>query len=188
MRCLVIDDDVSPRELIERLIRRSGHRVTAVGTDFAAVRAMATQKFDVAIVDMEMPGKGGPATIEALREYDPQLRVLVVSGYDDRRRVLAALDAGADGYIVKDEVHESLLSSLQSQDMFLAGSFLMFLALLTVVGMLISDILLGVLDPRIRLTGGQRCAYRGCAQPLQHRTTAHFSRGHFFTPLSNLAS
>jgi peptide/nickel transport system permease protein len=46
-----------------------------------------------------------------------------------------------------------LLSSLQSQDMFLAGSFLMFLAVLTVVGMLISDILLGVLDPRIRLTG-----------------------------------
>lgn len=47
-----------------------------------------------------------------------------------------------------------LLSSLRSQDMYLAGSFLMFLAVLTVVGMLISDILLAVLDPRIRLTGG----------------------------------
>jgi peptide/nickel transport system permease protein len=47
-----------------------------------------------------------------------------------------------------------LLSSLQSQDMYLAGSFLMFLALLTVVGMLVSDILLAVLDPRIRLSGG----------------------------------
>jgi peptide/nickel transport system permease protein len=47
-----------------------------------------------------------------------------------------------------------LLSSLRSQDMYLAGSFLMFLAVLTVVGMLLSDILLAVLDPRIRLTGG----------------------------------
>jgi peptide/nickel transport system permease protein len=47
-----------------------------------------------------------------------------------------------------------LLSSLQSQDMYLAGSFLMFLAVLTVVGMLVSDILLAVLDPRIRLAGG----------------------------------
>jgi peptide/nickel transport system permease protein len=47
-----------------------------------------------------------------------------------------------------------LLSSLRSQDMYLAGSFLMFLAVLTVVGMLISDILLAVLDPRIRLAGG----------------------------------
>jgi len=47
-----------------------------------------------------------------------------------------------------------LLAALQSQDMYLAGSFLMFLALLTVVGMFVSDVLLAVLDPRIRLTGG----------------------------------
>ncbi len=47
-----------------------------------------------------------------------------------------------------------LLSSLQSQDMYLAGSFLMFLAMLTVVGVLVSDILLAMLDPRIRLQGG----------------------------------
>ncbi|QNT69537.1 ABC transporter permease [Defluviicoccus vanus] len=44
-----------------------------------------------------------------------------------------------------------LLRALQSQDMYLAGSFLMFLALLTVVGMFVSDILLAVLDPRIRV-------------------------------------
>ena len=49
-----------------------------------------------------------------------------------------------------------LLGALQSQDMYLAGSFLMFLALLTVVGMFLSDILLTVLDPRIRLEGGTK--------------------------------
>jgi len=47
-----------------------------------------------------------------------------------------------------------LLTALQSQDMYLAGSFLMFLALLTVVGMFVSDVLLAWLDPRIRLQGG----------------------------------
>jgi len=46
-----------------------------------------------------------------------------------------------------------LLSALQSQDMYLAGTFLLFLALLTVVGLLISDLLLAWLDPRIRLQG-----------------------------------
>jgi peptide/nickel transport system permease protein len=46
-----------------------------------------------------------------------------------------------------------LLAALQSQDMYLAGSFLMFLAVLTVIGMFVSDLLLAVLDPRIRLTG-----------------------------------
>jgi len=47
-----------------------------------------------------------------------------------------------------------LLSALRSQDMYLAGSFLMFLSALTVVGVLISDLALAVLDPRIRLQGG----------------------------------
>jgi len=49
-----------------------------------------------------------------------------------------------------------LLSALQSQDMYLAGSFLIFLAMLTVVGMFVSDVLLAMLDPRIRLEGGVR--------------------------------
>ena len=46
-----------------------------------------------------------------------------------------------------------LIRALQSQDMYLAGSFLMLLALLTVIGVLISDIALAFLDPRIRLQG-----------------------------------
>lgn len=46
-----------------------------------------------------------------------------------------------------------LLAALQSQDMYLAGSFLMFLAVLTVFGVLVSDIALALLDPRIRLQG-----------------------------------
>ncbi|OLP52491.1 ABC transporter permease [Rhizobium rhizosphaerae] len=49
-----------------------------------------------------------------------------------------------------------LIKALQSQDMYLAGSFLMFLAFLTVIGVLISDIALAFLDPRIRLQGGSR--------------------------------
>jgi peptide/nickel transport system permease protein len=47
-----------------------------------------------------------------------------------------------------------LLDALRSQDMYLAGSFLMFMAFLTVVGVFISDILLALLDPRIRLGAG----------------------------------
>jgi peptide/nickel transport system permease protein len=47
-----------------------------------------------------------------------------------------------------------LLDALRSQDMYLAGSFLMFLATLTVVGMFVSDLALAALDPRIRLSGG----------------------------------
>ena len=49
-----------------------------------------------------------------------------------------------------------LIRALQAQDMYLAGSFLMFLAFLTVIGVLLSDIALAILDPRIRLDGTRR--------------------------------
>jgi len=47
-----------------------------------------------------------------------------------------------------------LLSALRSQDMYLAGSFLMFMAFLTVIGIFISDLALAMLDPRIRFGAG----------------------------------
>jgi peptide/nickel transport system permease protein len=49
-----------------------------------------------------------------------------------------------------------LIEALQTQDMYLAGSFLMFLSALTIVGVLVSDIALAYLDPRIRMGGGAR--------------------------------
>ena len=49
-----------------------------------------------------------------------------------------------------------LLDALRSQDMYLAGSFLMFMAFLTVIGVFVSDLALAVLDPRIRLQAGRR--------------------------------
>ena len=48
-----------------------------------------------------------------------------------------------------------MLHALRSQDMYLAGSFLMFLAMLTVFGVFVSDLALAALDPRIRLHGGR---------------------------------
>jgi peptide/nickel transport system permease protein len=47
-----------------------------------------------------------------------------------------------------------LLAALRSQDMYLAGSFLMFMALLTVIGIFLSDLALALLDPRIRFGAG----------------------------------
>lgn len=113
MRCLILDDDESPRVLMERLITGAGHRATAVGQFSAAVDAVEKSAFDVAIVDMEMPDTSGETAIASLRRLRPDLGILVVSGYSDRRHVLAAFDAGADGYILKDELGESLSTSLQ---------------------------------------------------------------------------
>src|SRR5690349_21537361 len=113
MRCLIIDDDVDSRALVERILRGLGHKVTAVSSGAAGVSMLGTERFDVALVDLEMPGMSGCETIRALREADGRMRLLVVSGRDDRVHVLDAMQSGADGYLVKDELGHKLGSALQ---------------------------------------------------------------------------
>jgi peptide/nickel transport system permease protein len=90
-----------------------------------------------------------------LRKYP--LRIAINFFVADIGNLLPTVISGAEIVAVVMSLPTTgpiLLASLQSQDMYLAGSFLMFLALLTVVGVLVSDILLALLDPRIRLGGG----------------------------------
>lgn len=114
MRCLVVDDDDSPRELIVRVLRRAGHRVAGAPDMDAAREYLDGEEVDVVLLDLEMPGTRGAAAIAAVRERCPGARVLVVSGHDDPRHVLAALEGGADGYLLKDELSESLSDALQA--------------------------------------------------------------------------
>ncbi len=95
------------------MLSRYGHKATAVGTGMDALAAMGDARFDVALVDLDMPGMSGAETIRALREVDVSMRLLVVSGRSDRAHVLEALDAGADGYLIKDELGEGLGRALQ---------------------------------------------------------------------------
>ena len=114
MRCLVVDDDDSPRELIVRVLRRAGHKVAGAPDMIAAREYLEGEDVDVVLLDLEMPGTRGAAAIAAVREVCPAARILVVSGHDDPRHVLAALEGGADGYLLKDELGESLTDALQA--------------------------------------------------------------------------
>ncbi|MGL4093391.1 ABC transporter permease [Agrobacterium cavarae] len=85
------------------------------------------------------------------------LRMALNFFISDIGSILPAIISGAEITAVVLSLETTgpmLIRALQSQDMYLAGSFLMFLAFLTVIGVLISDIALVILDPRIRLGGG----------------------------------
>jgi peptide/nickel transport system permease protein len=96
----------------------------------------------------------GLAPFKALVKYP--LRAALNFFISDIGNLLPSVISGAELVAVVMSLPTTgpiLISALQSQDMYLAGSFLMFLATLTVVGVLISDLLLAWLDPRIRLMG-----------------------------------
>jgi peptide/nickel transport system permease protein len=92
---------------------------------------------------------------KALRKYP--LRMALNFFISDIGSLLPSLISGAEVTAIVLNLQTTgpmLIHALRSQDMYLAGSFLMFLAFLTVIGVLLSDIALAILDPRIRLQGG----------------------------------
>jgi len=98
----------------------------------------------------------GLAPGKLLRKYP--LRLALNFFISDIGSILPAIISGAEITAIVLSLETTgplLIRALQSQDMYLAGSFLMFLAFLTVIGVLISDIALAMLDPRIRLAGGR---------------------------------
>ncbi len=97
----------------------------------------------------------GLAPFKALVKYP--LRMSLNFFISDIGSILPAIISGAEITAIVLSLETTgpmLIKALQSQDMYLAGSFLMFLAFLTVIGVLVSDIALALLDPRIRLAGG----------------------------------
>jgi DNA-binding NarL/FixJ family response regulator len=104
MRCLVIDDTAHDRELIRRVVARAGHDAVVANDATEAFTLLKNERFDIALVDLGMPDIDGIAALRILRRDNPDLRLLVVSGWDDRGHVLRAVAAGADGYVVKSDL------------------------------------------------------------------------------------
>ncbi|MDA0167988.1 response regulator transcription factor [Solirubrobacter taibaiensis] len=79
-----------------------------------AVTLVLARKPDVVLMDLRMPGTDGVAAIRALAEQSPATRVLVLTTFSDDSDVLAAIDAGATGYLLKDAPREELLRGVRA--------------------------------------------------------------------------
>lgn len=101
---LVADDhDMSRSALAGVLMTGLGfaHVLEAASFDEALAQLGAAARIDVALFDLDMPGMAGAGTLASVRERFPALRVVVVSGSTRRDDILAALAAGANGYVPK---------------------------------------------------------------------------------------
>ncbi len=127
--------------------------VTGTGSMIRAVRANLLDELEKQYVTTAR-AKGMPPG-RALMKYP--FRMSLNFFVSDIGSVLPAVVSGAEIVAIVLSLPTTgplLIRALQAQDMYLAGSFLMFLAILTVIGVLISDIALAILDPRVRLQGG----------------------------------
>lgn len=98
---LAVDDDPAMVRLVGRIVERLGHRCETVRSGEEAVERLEAERFELLITDVAMEGLSGLELLDAARNQDDDLAVVVVSGVDDPRTAEAALSGGAFGYVVK---------------------------------------------------------------------------------------
>jgi len=114
-RVMVVDDHPMWRNAVERDLIEAGFEVVAVaGTGEEALRRAPAARPNVAVVDLQLPGISGVEVTAALLRADPAARVLVLSASGEREDVLAAVKAGATGYLVKSASREELIAAVAS--------------------------------------------------------------------------
>src|SRR5215470_255226 len=99
---LVVDDEKSICELLEITFRKQGHRVEVANNVAAAKRKLQSQIFDIVISDIRMPDADGVELLRFTKEVSPETFFLLVTGVPTIETAIAAINTGADRYVIKD--------------------------------------------------------------------------------------
>jgi len=115
IRVLLADDHTIVREGLKQLLAAAPGIVVAgeAGDGDAALALVRAQAFDVAVLDMSMPGLAGIDLIKRALAERPGLRVLVLSMHAEQQYAARALKAGAAGYLTKDSAAAQLVSVIR---------------------------------------------------------------------------
>jgi DNA-binding NarL/FixJ family response regulator len=114
-RVLLADDHKIVRDGLKRILGGTPDlEVAAEAADGdELLRLVKAGDYDIAIVDMSMPGLAGPALIKRLKSEKPKLRILVLSMHGEQQYAARVLKAGASGYLNKDSAAEQLVGALR---------------------------------------------------------------------------
>jgi len=116
IRVLIVDDHPVVRDGLRGVLEADPEfEVVGEAADGAeALARVAATPVDVVLTDLRMPRMGGVQMIQALATQAPGVHVLVLTTYDTDSDVLAAIEAGATGYLLKDAPREDLLRAVRS--------------------------------------------------------------------------
>ena len=115
IRVVLVDDHAMLREGL-RLLLRNASDITVLGEADSGDEALALAqrvKPDLVVLDLDMPRGDGLSALRELRQALPETRVLILTVHTERERLLALLDAGAQGYLTKEAASRELVEAIR---------------------------------------------------------------------------
>jgi DNA-binding NarL/FixJ family response regulator len=115
IRVLLADDHAIVRAGLKEILAGTGDiTVAAEATNGQEVMArIRGQDYDVAVLDMSMPGRSGIDLIKQVKDEKPKLRILVLTMHSEEQYAVRALKAGASGYLTKEAAAEQLVAAIR---------------------------------------------------------------------------
>ncbi len=116
-KILIVDDEKDMRDFLEIMLRKDGYEASAFASPGAALDFCRSEKVDLVISDIRMPGMGGVEFLKALKELDPDILVIMITAYASVETAIDAMKSGAYDYFTKpfniDEVRINIKKALK---------------------------------------------------------------------------
>lgn len=116
LRLVIVEDHTILREGLKALLSSSpDFEIAGEAEDGrAAIRLVETVKPDLVLMDLAMPRMNGMEAIQEIKRIAPEIKVVALTVHRSEEYVLATLQAGADGYVLKDATHAELVIAIKS--------------------------------------------------------------------------
>lgn len=113
IRVLLVDDEQTLLEFLAKRLLREGFTVKVTFSGEEALQAATDENYDVAVVDLKMPGMDGVETQQKLKDVQPLLQSIVLTGHGGIESALKSGQSDAYSYLLKPIEFESLLQSIR---------------------------------------------------------------------------
>jgi DNA-binding NarL/FixJ family response regulator len=115
IRILIVEDDLRYSELLRTILVNSEKALPVGVLDncLDIVNQVRATEPDIVIMDINLPGKSGIEGVEILKKVFPNLKVLMLTVFEDEDKIFAAIKAGAMGYLLKKDSPQKVLDSVQ---------------------------------------------------------------------------
>ncbi|MFH1282966.1 MAG: response regulator [bacterium] len=110
---LLIDDEESVRELIPNIFPKEEYNIAAVKDGVTGIDMLKSNNFQVALVDIKMPGKNGIEVLKQLKADNPEIEVLIITGHGSMEETIQAMKHDASDFILKPFDNEELFLSVK---------------------------------------------------------------------------
>ena len=115
IKILVADDHAVVREGLKQILSETPDMVVAAeaGSAQEVLNKVWEDSYDVVLLDISMPGRGGLDVLKQLKDEKPGLPVLILSIYPEEQYAVRALKAGASGYLTKESAPDELIAAIR---------------------------------------------------------------------------